>query len=278
MRKLLWISVLSAALAGCVADAGVGVRATYVAPPPPPPPVATVTVTATPAPAPVVEADAEEDAPYVEPTAYVYVNPDVQVIEDYDYPVFYSGGLYWRYDGGVWYSSSWHDRGWVVEHNVPTAVVHIDRPEGYVHYHANVNARVGQPGYRNPQHVVVSHPTPPPHRQIVPSRPVHEAGHGPVERPEQHAQPTHYEGDRKEQPMPAQHEPPHYEGNHNQQPMPAQQPHEPPRYEGNHNQQPIPAHEPAKTGGYPAPAPTHAPAHEPAHTPSKAPTIPAKKK
>ncbi len=30
-----------------------------------------------------------------------YVSPGVQVIADYDYPVFYSDGYYWRYDNNV---------------------------------------------------------------------------------------------------------------------------------------------------------------------------------
>ena len=31
----------------------------------------------------------------------VYVSAGVQVIEDYDEPIFYSSNMYWRYDGGV---------------------------------------------------------------------------------------------------------------------------------------------------------------------------------
>ena len=43
----------------------------------------------------------------------VYVSPGVQVIEDYDEPIFYSSNMYWRYDGGVWYQSRYHTSGWV---------------------------------------------------------------------------------------------------------------------------------------------------------------------
>src|SRR5258706_25401 len=51
-----------------------------------------------------------------------YVSPGVQVIADYDYPVFYADSFYWRYDGGVWYRSSAYTGGWQVSYNVPVAV------------------------------------------------------------------------------------------------------------------------------------------------------------
>ncbi len=41
----------------------------------------------------------------------VDVSPDVQVVADYDYPVFYSGGMYWRNYGGAWYSSNVYNGG-----------------------------------------------------------------------------------------------------------------------------------------------------------------------
>jgi hypothetical protein len=64
-----------------------------------------------------------------------YVGPGVQVISDYDYPVFYSDGFYWRWDGGLWYRSGFYNRGWGVAYNVPIGVRGIARPEAYVHYH-----------------------------------------------------------------------------------------------------------------------------------------------
>ncbi len=132
MKTLPAASILAATLAGCYASGGVAYRATYT---PPPPPAATVTVEATaPAPAATVEVAPAAPAPaevyvepsptvevaYVEPTNYVYISPEVQVIENYDYPVFFYGGFYWRNEGGVWYSSQWHDRGWVTSVNTPT--------------------------------------------------------------------------------------------------------------------------------------------------------------
>src|SRR5215831_1076046 len=71
----------------------------------------------------------------------VYVGPGVQVIADYDYPVFFSNGLYWRYDGGVWYRSRSYAGGWAVTYDVPVAVRHVDRPAAYVHYHGRAVAQ-----------------------------------------------------------------------------------------------------------------------------------------
>jgi hypothetical protein len=63
----------------------------------------------------------------------VYAAPGVQVIADYNEPIFYSDGAYWRYYGGVWYRSSYYTGGWVYA-RPPAAVLRIDRPTAYVHY------------------------------------------------------------------------------------------------------------------------------------------------
>ncbi len=73
----------------------------------------------------------------------VEVSPGVQVIADYDYPVFYSDGYYWRNDGGLWYRSGYWNRGWGVSYNVPVGVRGINRPEAYAHYRGGYNG-----GYR----------------------------------------------------------------------------------------------------------------------------------
>jgi hypothetical protein len=79
-----------------------------------------------------------------------YVSPGVQVIADYDYPVFYSDGYYWRNDGGIWYRSGFYNRGWAVSYNVPYGVRGISNPGYYTHYRANGNwGRGGGPAYRN---------------------------------------------------------------------------------------------------------------------------------
>jgi hypothetical protein len=89
----------------------------------------------------------------------VYIDSDVQVIADYDEPIFYSGNYYWRNDGGVWYRSTTHTSGWVRFDNAPVAIRRIDRPTAYVHYHGAANA-----GMR-PQPEIRDHrdsPPPPP--------------------------------------------------------------------------------------------------------------------
>jgi hypothetical protein len=64
----------------------------------------------------------------------VYVGPGVQVIADYDEPIFYSDSFYWRWDGGTWYRSSSYNAGWVVYSSPPQAIVRIEQPRQYVHY------------------------------------------------------------------------------------------------------------------------------------------------
>src|SRR5688572_26509836 len=64
----------------------------------------------------------------------VYVSPGVQVVADWDEPVFYTDNYYWRYHSGVWYRSQYHTRGWVRVQTVPVAVRQIDRPTAYIRY------------------------------------------------------------------------------------------------------------------------------------------------
>jgi len=71
---------------------------------------------------------------YVAPApALVYAGPGVQVIADYDEPIFFSDGLYWRSYGGVWYSSTYYTGGWI-HARPPVALLRIDRPYAYRHY------------------------------------------------------------------------------------------------------------------------------------------------
>ena len=64
-----------------------------------------------------------------------YIGPDVQVVADYDRPVFYSQNYYWQYDNGAWLRSTYHDRGYVRVNVVPQPILRIDRPYAYVRYH-----------------------------------------------------------------------------------------------------------------------------------------------
>lgn len=80
----------------------------------------------------------------------VFINSDVQVIADYDEPIFYTSNYYWRYDGGVWYRSSNHRSGWVRIQVVPVAIQRIDRPTAYIHYRGEGRANV-QPALAHDQ-------------------------------------------------------------------------------------------------------------------------------
>ena len=63
----------------------------------------------------------------------VYVSPGVHVIADYDEPVFYSDGFYWRYYNGVWYRSHVYTGGWAYA-SPPRALLRIEHPYAYVRY------------------------------------------------------------------------------------------------------------------------------------------------
>ena len=63
----------------------------------------------------------------------VYVSPGVQVVADYDYPIFYADNYYWRFDSGRWYRSSWYTGGWAYA-SPPYVVARIERPHTYRHY------------------------------------------------------------------------------------------------------------------------------------------------
>src|SRR5215471_5330430 len=63
-----------------------------------------------------------------------YVSPGVQVIADYDEPIFFTDGFYWRFYDGVWYRSTYYTGGWAFVDAPPVAIVQIDRPNIYVHY------------------------------------------------------------------------------------------------------------------------------------------------
>jgi hypothetical protein len=83
-----------------------------------------------------------------------YVAPGVQVVADYDYPVFYADNYYWRYDNGLWYRSNWYTGGWAYA-TPPYAVSRIERPyeyrryrpSGYVSRRTHAYDHRGYPGY-----------------------------------------------------------------------------------------------------------------------------------
>ena len=105
----------------------------------------------------------------------VEVEPGIQVVADYDEPVFYSEGIYWRYESGTWYRSPYYNRGWVRIATPPVRIREIQRPEGYVHFHAHVGdrrereARAYQPGPEVRDHR--TNPPPPPAPEPVTTGP-----------------------------------------------------------------------------------------------------------
>jgi hypothetical protein len=72
----------------------------------------------------------------------VVISPGVQVIADLDEPIFYSGNYYWRNQGGFWYRSTSHTRGWARVEVAPVEIRTIERPSAYVHYHGEARAHV----------------------------------------------------------------------------------------------------------------------------------------
>ncbi len=82
----------------------------------------------------------------------VYVGPGVQVVADYDYPVFYSSGFYWRYDNGIWLRSRIHNRGFVRVYNPPVVIRRIRNPGRYVHVRARGHVRTRPAQRARPMH------------------------------------------------------------------------------------------------------------------------------
>ncbi len=137
----------------------------------------------------------------VETPRLILIEPDVQVVADYDQPVFYSENYYWRYDNGVWYRSNSHLRGWVRFEAVPARIRRIDRPTAYIRYRGEARGTAnGQvrdhrdhqppppPAYQPPP--VVNNPTPPPAYQPpppvvrTPPPPIHNSNPGPMSKDE----------------------------------------------------------------------------------------------
>ena len=136
MRVQIVSVLLAVAAGGCLATADVGYsggyRAGYVAP------------------APVYTTSATVSVDTYEPDL-VDVGEGVQVIADYDEPVFYSDNYYWRFNSGSWYRSNVHSGGWTVYNDVPHSVRRIDRPHSYVRYRPQgYTPRARRDGYRQP--------------------------------------------------------------------------------------------------------------------------------
>jgi hypothetical protein len=64
----------------------------------------------------------------------VTVTPGIQVIADYDEPIFYTDGFYWRYYDNAWYRSNTYTAGWIYIDSPPVTITRIDQPRIYAHY------------------------------------------------------------------------------------------------------------------------------------------------
>jgi hypothetical protein len=111
MRGIIVSALCVAALGACFTEGTVGYGATYSSGYP----VATTTV-------------------YASTPDLVTVSPGVSVVADYDEPVFYTDGFYWRFYDGYWYRSNNYATGWYYWERPPVAVLRIDRPYAYAHY------------------------------------------------------------------------------------------------------------------------------------------------
>jgi hypothetical protein len=63
----------------------------------------------------------------------VAVGPGVQVIADYDEPIFFADGFYWWLYEGYWYRSSYYTGGWIYVASPPPIIIGL-RPPMYRHY------------------------------------------------------------------------------------------------------------------------------------------------
>lgn len=73
----------------------------------------------------------------------VEVQPGVEVVADYDYPVFYADNWYWWNRGGIWYRSGYYGGGWERAGWVSPRVYGIRNPGIYTHYRPNGYVRRG---------------------------------------------------------------------------------------------------------------------------------------
>ena len=88
---------------------------------------------------------------YVSTPDLVTVSPGVQVVADYDEPVFYTDGFYWRFYNNGWYRSNYYASGWSYYDRPPVAVLSIDRPYAYSHYRPSGYVPRHQGRYQPPE-------------------------------------------------------------------------------------------------------------------------------
>ena len=77
----------------------------------------------------------------------VYAAPGVQVIADYNEPIFYADNFYWRYYNDRWFRSPRYDRGWSYA-TPPRVIARIDNPYRYRYYRPQGYVVRGERTYR----------------------------------------------------------------------------------------------------------------------------------
>ena len=109
---------------------------------------------------------------YVEPAYPVYVedgtadlveiSPGVEVIADWDEPIFFIDDFYWVFRGGFWWRSGWYGRGWERAGVVPERIRGIEHPERYAHYRPEgyVRHEPVRGGFESHTHYHATHPAP----------------------------------------------------------------------------------------------------------------------
>ncbi len=134
----LGFAVLGANALGCAARGGATVVAgasvdTYIAEPGYPSSAEVI-----------IEEPAPQRVVFREPPPLVVVEPNVYVVENASYSIYFVDGFYWHIgSGGHWYRASRWDEPWVTVdlHYVPTRIVHRDH-HAYVHFRASASAEV----------------------------------------------------------------------------------------------------------------------------------------
>lgn len=73
---------------------------------------------------------------FYDPPPLVAVDSDVYVVEDFEVPVYYTGGYYWQYRSDRWYRAARWNQPWVIVEVtvIPTTLVHRDHRH-YARYH-----------------------------------------------------------------------------------------------------------------------------------------------
>jgi hypothetical protein len=108
--------------------------------------------------APRVSGSVAVDAPaYVAAPGLAYVAPGVEVVSDWDTPVFFADDFFWYWDGGVWFRGSVLGGERVRVREVPSGIARIQNPGGYAHFGAAQHASRPMPAGRFRGERIASH-------------------------------------------------------------------------------------------------------------------------